>query len=169
MVQYDKKVLNKLLDSYEESTLFTRKNKISVNISFPFNRKLMPVYFDENSLAYEDIHAAMKELEKKELIYIVWKKKKENHIISKIVLRVENVGQVYDYVKRIPKSNLISENIQLLEEMQGKYKTPICNSLIEYLTYKVKNNQTVKELINLKNISETEKLINGIADRKSVV
>lgn len=163
MVQYDKKVLNKLLDSYEESTLFTGKNKISVNISFPFNRKLMPVYFDENSLAYEDIHAAMKELEKKEFIYIVWKKKKENHIISKIVLRVENVGQVYDYVKRIPKSNLISENIQLLEEMQGKYKTPICTSFIEYLIYKVKNNQTVKELIDLKEISKTEKLINGIA------
>lgn len=163
MVQYDKKVLDKLLDSYEKSTLFTGTNKITVNISFPFNRKSMPAYFDENSLAYEDIHVAMKELEAKNFIRIEWKKKKENHIISKVILRMENVSKVYDYVKRIPKSDLILENIQLMKKMKGKCKTPICTSLIEYLICKVESNQNVNEFIDLKKMNETEILINGIA------
>ena len=85
MVQYDKKIVNKLLDSYESSTLFTGKNKVNVHIAFLFNRSTLPVYFDESSLAYEEIHAAMQRLEQQGFIKIEWKKGKEGHIISKVV------------------------------------------------------------------------------------
>ena len=77
MAQYDKKIVNKLLDSYESSTLFTGKNKVTVNIAFPFNKSTLPVYFDESSLTYEAIHVTMRELEQQGIINIEWKKGKE--------------------------------------------------------------------------------------------
>ena len=54
MARYDKKIVNRLLDSYEASTLFGGKNKVAVHIAFPFNKRTIPAYFDESSLAYED-------------------------------------------------------------------------------------------------------------------
>lgn len=40
MVQYDKKIMNQLLDTYEKSLLFTGENKVNINIQFAFNRKI---------------------------------------------------------------------------------------------------------------------------------
>ena len=65
MGRYDVKVLNRLLDSYERSLLSQGKNKVAVHINFPFTKKNMPEYFNESSLAYEDIHSEMKVLEER--------------------------------------------------------------------------------------------------------
>ena len=61
-MQYEKRILHALLDSYESSSLSRGENKVSVHIVYPITRKTMPTYFDESSLAYEDIHAAVKHL-----------------------------------------------------------------------------------------------------------
>ena len=79
-MQYEKRILNQLLDSYENSLLSRGENKVTVHIAFPFTKKTIPEYFDESSLAYEEIHAVLKGLEQKGYISIVWKKGKENHI-----------------------------------------------------------------------------------------
>ena len=84
MVRYDRRILNKLLDSYEDSLLFKGENKRKISISYPFNKKSIPEYFDESSLAYEDIHTLLAELERKQFIHIVWKK--EHHIVHKLIL-----------------------------------------------------------------------------------
>ena len=163
MVQYDKKIVNKLLDSYESSTLFTGKNKVTVHIAFPFNRSTLPVYFDESSLAYEEIHAAMQRLEQQGLITIVWKKGKEGHIISKVLLCTEELEKVYAYVSRIPKEEMIERNRKLFSELRKRYHTPVYQSMIDYLDNRLENAQPVKEFIDLSNLSETEILLTGIA------
>lgn len=163
MVRYDKKIVNKLLDSYESSTLFTGKNKVTVHIAFPFNRSTLPVYFDESSLAYEEIHAAMQRLEQQGLITIVWKKGKEGHIISKVLLCTEELEKVYAYVSRIPKEEMIERNRKLFSELRKRYHTPVYQSMIDYLDNRLENAQPVKEFIDLSNLSETEILLTGIA------
>ena len=163
MVQYDKKIVNKLLDSYESSTLFSGKNKVAVHIAFPFTRSTLPVYFDESSLVYEEIHAAMQKLEQQGLINIEWKKGKEGHIISKVVLRVEELEKVYNYVSRVPKADKIEQNRKLLSELREHYDTPIYQALIDYLDNRLENGQSVKEFIDLSNLPETEVLLTGIA------
>lgn len=163
MAQYDQKILNKLLDSYESSTLFTGKNKVAVNIAFPFNKSTLPVYFDESSLAYEEIHAAMQRLEQQGLIKIGWKKGKEGHIISKVVLRMEELEKVYACVHRTPKADLIGRNRTLLAGLRERYHTPVCQALIDYLDDRLKDAQSVKEFIDLSNLPETEALLTGIA------
>lgn len=162
MVQYDKRILNSLLDSYENSLLFTGENKVNISIDFPFNKKKLPAYFDESSYEYEHIHSAMRELEEKGYIRIVWKKGKENHIISKVVLNTALLDGAYQYVKRVPKSDLISSNIVLLEKYRSLYDTPVCQRFTDYLLERLHGCQTVKEYIDLEDCRKTELLVKGI-------
>ncbi len=163
MERYEKRIIDKLLDSYEASSLFTGTNKVAVHISYPFNKNTLPIYFDESSLAYEEIHASMRELERQGMINIVWKKGKEGHIISKVVLRTEELEKVYAYVSRMPKTEKVARNRALLAEMQRRFHTPICQALIAYLDNRLQNAQSVKEFIDLSNLEETELLLTGIA------
>ena len=149
MVQYDRKILNALLDSYENSRLFTGENKRNISIDFPFHKKKIPAYFDESSYEYERIHSSMQELEEQGYIRIVWKRGKENHIISKVVLNTEHVEQAYEYVKRVPKTDLALTTIGLLQECRGSCDTPVCQKFMRYLLERLDSNRTVKEYIDL--------------------
>ncbi len=162
MVRYDRKILNSLLDSYENSLLFTGENKVNINIDFPFNKRKLPAYFDESSYEYESIHSAMRELEEKGYIRIVWKKGKENHIISKVVLNTAQLDRVYQYVKRVPKSDLLLSNIALLEKYRSLYDTPVCQRFTDYILERLRGHQTVKEYIDLEDCGKTGLLLKGI-------
>ncbi len=162
MVQYDRKVLNHLLDSYENSRLFTGENKVNISIEFPFNKKKIPAYFDESSYEYERIHSAMQELEEQGYIRIVWKRGKENHIISKVVLIPEQIERAYQYVKRVPKADLVASNIAMLKECQNAYDTPVCRNFISYLLKRLQANQSVKEFVELSDMGKTRQLLQGV-------
>lgn len=162
MVQYDRKVLNHLLDSYENSRLFTGENKVNISIEFPFNKKRIPAYFDESSYEYERIHSAMQELEEQGYIRIVWKRGKENHIISKVVLIPEQIERAYQYVKRVPKADLVASNIAMLKECQNAYDTPVCRNFISYLLKRLQANQSVKEFVELSDMGKTRQLLQGV-------
>ena len=162
MVQYDKKIMNQLLDSYEKSLLFTGENKVNISIQFAFNRKNIPAYFDESSSEYEVIHVAMKNLQDMGYVRLVWKKGKENHILSKVLLNVEKLEQAYAYVNRTKKADYQMQMTEFLKDAVLKYNTPVCTSFLLYVLKRIENNQSVKEYIDIKNIRETEALIKGI-------
>ena len=61
-MQYEGRILHALLDSYENSLLSRGENRVTIHISLPFTPKTMPAYFDESSLEYEKIHAAVRHL-----------------------------------------------------------------------------------------------------------
>lgn len=163
MERYYRKIVNKLLDSYESSSLFTGSNKVAVHITFPFQKSSIPAYFNESSLTYEEIHASMRELERQGIVRIEWKKGKEGHIISKVVLCTEELEKAYAFVSRVPKAEMIRRNRALLLELRERLHTPICQALIAYLDDRLKNAQSVKEFIDLHNLVETELFLTGIA------
>lgn len=162
MVHYDRRILNALLDSYERSLLFTGENKVMVNIDFPFTKKRIPEYFEESSLLYEDIHVCMEDMENRGFLKIEWKKERKNHIITKVVLRIEMLMEIYEYLGRIPRSDLLKRNQKLLQEAWKKFDTPICRSFLSYLQERIKENKSVKEYIELSDLKATEKLIKTI-------
>lgn len=164
MGRYDRKIVDRLLDSYESSSLFTGTNKVAVHITFPFNRSTLPAYFDESSLAYEEIHASMKELERDGILRIEWKKGKEGHIISKVILCTEELEKAYAFVSRVPKTERIRQNRALLAQLRGRFHTPICQSMIAWLDDRLEKAQSVKEFMDLTNPAETELLLTGIAE-----
>lgn len=163
MQQYDLKILNALLDSYENSLLSRGENKISVHIEFPFTKKKIPQYFDESSLAFEEIHAALKELEHKGYLSVIWKKGKKNHIIQKVVLNEKKTEDVYAYVCRIPKADMAMRQDRLIQQLKKQHTSPIAVRLLEYLSRRIHKGESVKEFIDLSNVEETRELVGAIA------
>lgn len=162
MVQYEKMIINALLDSYENSVLFTGESKVKRNILFCFNKKTIPAYFDESSLEYEKIHILVKQLSNMGFLKIVWHKGKENHILNKVILNTDKLSEIYAYVSREPKADLLKQNVELLEGLKEKYDTPVCEALITYLLNRIQKNLSVKEYIDIKNIEATKRLLKGI-------
>ena len=164
MVQYDKQVINKLLDTYENSLLSIGKNKRNVKIELRFTRTVLPEYFDESSFVYENIHIQMRNLEEEGLVKIVWKDQKVDYVIQKVQLNMERLTQAYAFVRRTPKCNLEEANQALLEEYCNgeKGEIPITREFARYLQERLNNHQPVKEYIELSNIKDTRRLFEAL-------
>lgn len=162
MAQYNKMVINKLLDSYESSLISTGENVRNIHIEFRFTKKSFPQYFDESSMEYENIHILMKELEHKDFIKIIWKGNKIGHIIEKVQLNIENIQKVYVYVKRVPKRDLENVHIIELSNYLEFVETPVCRAFVEYLILRIQKHQSVKEFIQLEKYEETKRLLDTI-------
>lgn len=163
MAQYEKRILNALLDTYENSLLSEGKNKVTVHIAFPFTKKNIPEYFNESSMEYEEIHACIKELAEKGYLSIVWTRGKENHIVQKVILNTDCVDSVYQYMKRTPKAENVRENLRMLEQLGEQYRSPIVMLLIRYLVVRLEENKSVKEYIELSEHEKTRRLIQTVA------
>lgn len=165
MVQYDKQVINKLLDTYENSLLSIGKNKRNVKIELRFTRTVLPEYFDESSFVYENIHIQLQNLEEEGLIKIIWKGQKVDYVIQKVQLNLERLTQAYAFVRRTPKCNLEEENQSFLEEYcnDGKEEIPITREFARYLQVRLNNHQPVKEYIDLSKIEETRRLFAALS------
>lgn len=162
MVQYDKYVLNKLLDTYEASLLSTGENRRTVHIEFRLLKTTLPAYFDESSQEYEKIHGAMADLENRDLVQILWKGKKTGHIISKVRLNTEMLDAAYEYVSRISKNDWIICNQQMLVSYVKQDPTMVCRTFVEYLLKRLGEHKSVKEFIQLENPEQTRQLLDVI-------
>ena len=158
MVQYDRKIINQLLDTYENSLLSTGENKRTIQIEFRFTKTLIPAYFDESSSEYENIHISMKELESKKLIRIIWKENKQDYLIHKVRLMTDHIEEAYQYVERRPKRGLEEENVALLQKYLDE-EAPVTVAFVNYLLGRLQNHQSVKEYIDLEDRKETERFL----------
>ena len=116
MKQYDIRILNQLVDTYEGGSLYQGTNKVNVSIAARFTKTLIPEYFDTSSMEYDVIHAQMTALEQQGFIEIVWKKRKQGHIIEKVVLETGRLADIYELLKRIPRRTQEDGLRKLLEE-----------------------------------------------------
>lgn len=158
MVAYDKRVINQLLDTYENSLLSIGENKRKVQIEMRFTKTLIPAYFDESSNEYENIHILMKTLESRKLIDIIWKNNKKDYVIQKIRLVTEHLDEAYQYAGRTPKRGLEMENIGQLQSFLTT-DTPITKRFAEYLIERLQKHQSVKEYIDIQNYCETKRFL----------
>ena len=173
-MQYDRLLLNNLIDSYETSLLSSGKNKVQIHISMAFSRRNMPEYFDESSMVYEEIHVAANELEKRGFLTIQWKNRKSGTIIEKIILNTEKVDEVYQYLGRTPKA----DDEKLTREILEEYLTKSCSSnkfqlcsdskesvqqfagnFVHYLLQRLDMGKPVKEYIDSSNQAQTRELL----------
>ncbi len=162
MAHYDIKILSGLLDSFENSLLSRSKNKVNIHVAFQFTKKTMPEYFNESSLAYDEIHAVIKELERRDFLSVVWKKGKEGHIIQKVILKEEYIDKVYSYLKRTPKMDNENLHLQFLsawEQEQKQKETLIASKFVAYLKERIEVGKTVKEFIDLSDLEKTKKIL----------
>lgn len=159
MAQYDVKILSGLLDSYENSLLSQGENKVNIHIAFRFTKKTMPEYFNESSLAYDEIHAVVKELGRKDFFSVVWRKEKAGHIIQKVILKEEHIDQVYSYLKRTPKADYVNLHLHFLAAWEQEQKEDvIAPKFAAYLKERIEKGKSVKEFIDLSDLEKTKSI-----------
>lgn len=164
MARYDVKIMDSLLDSYERSLLSQGKNKVSIHIPFHFTRKTMPEYFNESSLAYDEIHGAVKDLEQRGFLEIVWKKGKEGHIVQKVLLKEEKIKEAYAYLGRTPKADYIVWHLQLLNSWKQEEKEgSIVWEFVDYLKERIQEGKTVKEFVDLSDLEKTKRILTALS------
>ena len=158
MVQYDRKIINQLLDTYENSLLSTGENKRTIQIEFRFTKTSIPPYFDESSSEYENVHSSMKELERKKLIRIIWKDNKQDYLIHKVRLKTDCIEEAYQNVGRRPKRGLEEENVALLHKYLDE-EAPVTVAFVNYLLGRLQKHRSVKEYLDLEDRKETERFL----------
>ena len=158
MVQYDRMVLNHLLDTYENSLLSIGENRRKVQIEFRFTRTSIPAYYDESSSEYEKIHILMNALENKNMITVIWKDHKHGHFIQKVRMNADQIDEIYRYTGRKPKHGLEEENRVFLQKYLNE-DAPVTVNFVGYLLERLENHKSVKEYITLENLQETEKFL----------
>ncbi|MDD7209948.1 MAG: DUF2220 family protein [Lachnospiraceae bacterium] len=163
-MKYEVRILNALLNSYENSLLSRGENKVVIHVSLSFTRKSLPEYFDESSMAFEEIHAAVGHLEELGYIEVVWKENRKNHIIKKVLLCEEKVQEIYRYLDRTPKKKQQEMQIKILKGLREECDTPVSSSFCNWLTNRIQEGKSVKEYIDLKDTQETKCLLHALSE-----
>lgn len=161
-MRYEERILQTLLDSYERSRLSRGENEVAVHIAFPITPKTMPIYFDENSLTYEEIHGTAGHLEEMGYTCSVWKGGKKNHILQKIVLCDEKVDEIYRHLGRVPEKQMQQAQLAVLRELKTECSTPVARNFICWLMKRLEQGKTVKEYLNLDDTEGSRRLIRAI-------
>lgn len=159
MISLEKRILNKLLDSYERSKLSRGENIVAVHITYAFQKDNIPEYFDESSLAYEDIHSMLLHLQEKGFITIDWKDKKAGHIVKGVTLCEEAIPNVYQYLHRIPKTDMENVSLEMFDRMIKGKLSPIAMAFVERMSRRVKNGQSIKEYMDISKPEQMEEFI----------
>lgn len=163
MTHYEKRILGALLDSYEKSLLSRGENKVTIRISFPFTKETIPEYFRDDSMAYEEIHACLEELEQEGLIEIQWRNGKRGHIIRKVLLDTDHLSRVYARLGRTPKEEYVRRQMNLLSRLEKECHSPVALRLNNYLRERIAAGKSVKEFIDLSRSELTERLIRAVS------
>jgi hypothetical protein len=160
MKDYDKIILNNLLDAYERSSLYKGKNERNISIDFKFTQNNISEYFDHTSSVYEEIHSFMRKLEEKSFIRIVWKNNKINHVITKVILKLENVELAYRYLKRQQLSRIENECEKILAEFAETNEVLI--NFCSWASNRLKDGLSVKKYFDIQNTTDLSDLLKGV-------
>ena len=78
---------------------------------------------------------------------------------------MDNLKNVYAYIKRTPKSELIRLNVEMLKEYFEQLDSTnlaVCRKFIRFLLERLEENRTVKEFIQLDNMNESRVLLSAV-------
>lgn len=157
MKRYDEMILNRLLDKYENSRLYTGENKRNQIIGILVNRTMIPEYFDESSRQYETIHEQLLELEDKGLVKLCWKDNKAGHILERCVLVTEHVEEACRILKRRPKK----QKMEIVSGICGAYvgRHPVLDCFLQYLTGRIELGESVSQYVDMERPEELKERI----------
>ena len=111
MTKYEKQILNVLLDKYEGSKSFIGTNQ--VNQSFTCKvAQVFPKYKDDSE--YELFCAINEAVDDLVAQGLVTAKKMKNGVVQSATLNLEAINKAYEYVGRIPKSDIVVDLKKIL-------------------------------------------------------
>lgn len=113
--EYEKTILNKLLDKYEKSKSFTGNNKINQSFSIRVGG-VFPKYKDDaNYQVFASINEAVDILVRQSIVNA---KADTARVYDRVNLNLGKLDRAYEYISRIPKKDINEAVLKLI----GKYK-----------------------------------------------
>lgn len=163
MKNYKGILLNKLVDSYENSTIYRGETQRDNKVYFKFNSKNIKEYYDEQNFKYkEEIDIACKQLENHEFIKIYRGKGLQNHIIERLQLNLDKIAEIYLYLNRKEKKEKNNEVLLILTNFENR--EDLLGEFSRYIILKLKDNQSVKKYLDIENILECKDILKGIEE-----
>mgnify|MGYP000182477475 CR=1 FL=1 len=158
------KLLDALLNRYEESVSFTGNNKVSQNISIR-PEKLFPAYADDSQYeVFENVNAAVCELEKMELVKV---KRLKNGVVEKLILALDKLDEAYAVLGRTPKKDIHRQLKDLWEDLLDELNKeqydpfyPMLSSYVEKQKERISKNKQIEYFEG--DITEYKKLLRAI-------
>lgn len=142
--KYHRRILDKLLDKYENSKSFTGDNKVNQKFSYQVE-KLFPEYADESKYeAFVMINDAIKSLQDQNFITA---KLLRNSLYKTVTLDTGNLVKIYNFINRKPKRDVHEELIEVLEHYHcpdDSFDTSPLSSYAKVQLERIKNNKSVE-------------------------
>lgn len=157
MMNYEKKILNTLIDKYEKSKSFTGKNKVSQNFSIKLEKDF-PNYADDAEYEiFTQINEAVQNLLNKSFVSVT---RKKNGIFNSVSLNTEKTDTIYIFLKRKPKAETNRDLLNIL----GKYSSE--NDILEkYCTEQTERINTNKKVQFFdEDLSEFENILKAVSE-----
>lgn len=154
---FDYKLINKLLDKYENSSLFKNTNIHQIFIKLNMSDELFKDYYSNKAYKYRDeIDSYIDNLSSLNLIKI----NKDSHIISSIELNLNNLDKAYNYVNRISKLTVYNEYLSLLNKFKSEENSAVLQGFIIKIEDLLNKKESIKKYFN--SYDELLFLLNGI-------
>jgi hypothetical protein len=149
--KYEKEIINKLLDKYENSKSFTGDNKVNQNFTVKIS-SIFPKYKDQSNYeVFKEINDSVDILVRKELIIA---KQNAYRLYNGATLNMDKLEDSYYYVGRISKKNKNNDVIKLLQKYD--LKNDVLKSYCNVQYDRLKNNKSIEyfndDLTELENI-----------------
>lgn len=144
--RYDVRVINLLLDKYERSAVYQGTAKRNQSVSLSVNKRLFPEYFDLTSMEFEVINEQMENLAALNLITLLWRGKKTDGILQKIVLCLEpeSLAAAYRFVARKTRR----EKEEAVRSVLATYRD-IFPSFVSWAQGRLDSHESVRKYIDI--------------------
>lgn len=114
--RYARKILNDLLDRFEDSSLY-RDNTSGRRPFFYIREKNLPEYFDDTTADYKiAINETLTMLQEKGFVELFWQRFEEGNLLDKVALNYQQAEEIYSYIGRKPRAKKDSQLLELLKK-----------------------------------------------------
>lgn len=139
MINYEKEILNKLIDKYEKSKSFIKQNKVNQNFTISISY-LFPEYADHSKFkSFNDINNAVNILENKSFVIA---KANSANVYDTVVLNISELDKAYIDINRTPKKHLNISVSNILKDYMDKNK--VLSRYCDTQFKRIELNQTVQ-------------------------
>lgn len=157
MMNYEKTILEYLINKYEKSKSFLGQNKVNQSFSVK-PEKLFPEYADDSEYeVFTQINEAIYDLLDKEYISVT---KKKNGVFAGISLNAEKIDLIYRVIKRKPKAETNKSLMDILYRysLENDILSKYCNEQIE----RINTNKRVQFFND--DLSEFENILKAVSE-----
>lgn len=149
--KFESAIINKLLDKYEKSKSFIGDNKVNQKFSVKI-ASLFSKYTDHSNYeVFYGVNEAIDILSRKQFVTA---KANSAKVYNEVVLNLDKLEQIYEYISRLPKKDIHQLLLQLMEAY--KDKNIILNQYCEAQIERIGSNKAIQffngDLEELENI-----------------